>query len=100
MNRSLPIWITKLDNEDIEFIKNFVLHSGSFKNLAKYYDVSYPTIKSKTNNVIEKIKMFDLQQEDSFISLIKSMSLDDKISLEDAKILIKYYMDEKENYDE
>ncbi|MDR5649855.1 MULTISPECIES: DUF2089 family protein [Staphylococcus] len=37
-------------------MKNFVLNSGSLKALAKYYEVSYPTVRQRLNNVIASIE--------------------------------------------
>lgn len=95
MTNNIPIWLTKLSSEDIEFIKQFILHSGSFKSLAKYYDVSYPTVRAKTNSIIKKVKLYSSEKEDEFVELVKSMALDNKISLEDARILITHYLNEK-----
>ncbi len=38
-------WIAELDSEDINFIKRFILASGSLKEVAAVYDVSYPTVR-------------------------------------------------------
>ena len=43
--RSLPKWLENLDDEDINFIKIFITSSGSLKEVAKIYDVSYPTVR-------------------------------------------------------
>ena len=34
--KKIPNWLLNLENEDIEFIKNFILHSGSLKEIAKF----------------------------------------------------------------
>ena len=44
MSRELPPWLGHLADEDYQFIKRFILSSGSLKELAASYDVSYPTI--------------------------------------------------------
>lgn len=38
----IPAWILDLEPEDAGFLKNFVLKSGSLKEIAKLYSVSYP----------------------------------------------------------
>ena len=43
--RDIPSWILSLDSEDIEFIRKFIVNSGSLKSLAKEYGVSYPTVR-------------------------------------------------------
>ncbi len=36
----IPQWILALEQEDAGFLKNFVLKSGSLKDIAKMYEVS------------------------------------------------------------
>lgn len=40
----LPNWLTNLDEEYAAFIKNFLLVSGSPRDIAAHYDVPYPNI--------------------------------------------------------
>ena len=40
----IPKWIANLTDEDMSFIKNFVLSSGSLKEMSQMYQVSYPTM--------------------------------------------------------
>jgi len=37
-------------------VARFVVHSGSLKDLAVEYDVSYPTIRSRLDRVIERLR--------------------------------------------
>ena len=39
---TLPEWLAALDREDLGFIRKFVLASGSLKEMAKLYGVTYP----------------------------------------------------------
>ena len=39
----LPEWMTGLEEEDVTFIKKFILASGSLKEVAGQYGVTYPT---------------------------------------------------------
>ncbi|MGN6626369.1 MAG: DUF2089 family protein [Tepidisphaeraceae bacterium] len=48
-----------MDDEDVAFIKRFVLASGSLKDLAGTYDISYPTIRLRLDRLIAKIKVLD-----------------------------------------
>jgi hypothetical protein len=52
-------WIGRLGDEDLAFIKRFVLASGSLKALAEVYGVSYPTIRLRLDRLIEKIRIID-----------------------------------------
>ncbi len=87
----LPNWISNLDEEDVAFIKRFVLASGSLKEMAKQYGVTYPTVRLRLDRLIQKIELSDNIAEDSYISLIKKLAIDGKIDYETAKILIGEY---------
>ena len=94
---SLPNWILKLDDADFKFIKEFILCSGSLKELAKNYDVSYPTIRLRVDKLIDKIRLFDNEQDDSLVSLIKQLAIEDKIDIDIAKLLICKYREERKS---
>jgi len=93
--KDVPNWILSLDEEDIEFIKKFVMNSGSLKEIAKVYGVSYPTVRIKLDRLIEKIKLNDVEDNEEFIQFIKRLSIDDRINLEEAKLIIEKYKKEK-----
>ena len=52
--RVMPSWIEDLEEEDLTFIKNFVLTSGSLKEMAAKYGVTYPTVRLRLDRLIEK----------------------------------------------
>ena len=41
----MPEWMADLDEEDAAFIKRFLLASGSLKEVAGQYGVTYPTVR-------------------------------------------------------
>lgn len=45
-----------LPREDLDLIAQLVLHSGSLKDLAAVYGVSYPTIRHRVDRVIERLR--------------------------------------------
>ncbi|WP_050638238.1 DUF2089 family protein [Candidatus Stoquefichus sp. SB1] len=94
-NSELPQWVLNIEKEDLEFIKEFVLASGSLKDIAKFYDVSYPTVRLRLDRLIEKIKLVDQEKDDSLISLIKYLAIEEKIDITVAKLLIDTYRKEK-----
>jgi hypothetical protein len=87
----LPNWILKYEVEDLNFIKKFILFSGSLKDMAKDYGVTYPTLRIRLNKIIEKLNEVEEPQDDDFISRIKNLAIDDKIDIDAAKILINEY---------
>lgn len=92
----LPKWVTGLEAEELNFVKNFVLASGSLKEMAQIYGVTYPTVRARLNRVIEQIKLAEEQQEDSYVTLIKKMAIEEKIDFDAATVLIREYRKEKE----
>ena len=52
---SVPLWIRVLNEDDLAFVKRFVMNSGSLKNMAADYDVSYPTMRRRLNRLIQKV---------------------------------------------
>lgn len=92
----IPQWILALEQEDATFLKNFVLKSGSLKEIAKLYEVSYPTVRLRLDKLIQKIEISDQQEEEPFQTFIKGLAVDSRIDLETAKIIIDKYKKEKE----
>lgn len=87
----VPDWMESLDDEDVQFIKRFILASGSLKDVANQYEVTYPTIRLKLDRLIQKIEINDEMQKEPYISLIKRLAVDEKIDFETAKILVSEY---------
>ena len=52
-------WLAALNEEDLVFLKRFLLASGSLKELAKLYGISYPTVRLRLNRLIEKVNIVD-----------------------------------------
>src|SRR6516225_2650202 len=48
--------LRQMSDSDLEFIQKLVLFSGSLKDLAEQYGVSYPTIRGKLDKVIERLQ--------------------------------------------
>jgi len=87
----IPEWMQNLDEEDISFIKKFLLVSGSLKEIAKQYGVTYPTVRLRLDRLIQKIEINEDASNDPYISLIKRLAIKDKIDFNTAKILINEY---------
>ncbi len=87
----IPEWFVNLDDEDVSFIKKFLLASGSLKEIAKQYQVTYPTVRLRLDRLIQKIKINDDTESEPYIALIKRMAVNEKIDFDTAKILISEY---------
>ena len=87
----IPEWIVNLDDEDVSFIKRFLLASGSLKEMARQYEVTYPTVRLRLDKLIQKIKISDDTESEPYIALIKRLAINDKLDFDTAKVLISEY---------
>ena len=94
--QEVPVWITELEEDELQFIKRFVLASGSLKEMADIYGVTYPTVRNRLNVIIGKVKLSEENREDAYISLIKKMVMEGKVDFEAAAVLIREYRMNKE----
>lgn len=96
-NNEVPAWILSLELDEIEFIKKFILSSGSLKEVAKSYNVSYPTVRIRVDRIIQKIEVNSKIENEPFVAYIKQMAIEDRISIDDAKKIIEKYKLERGN---
>lgn len=87
----VPEWMANLDDEDVSFIKKFILASGSLKEIAKEYNVTYPTVRLRLDKLIQKIQINEDVSNEPYIALIKRLAINEKIDFDTAKILISEY---------
>ena len=88
---SVPSWMAGLEDEDAVFIKRFILASGSLKEIALQYGVTYPTVRLRLDRLIQKIQISEDQEADPYIGLIKRLTIEDKLDVDAAKTLIREY---------
>lgn len=93
---AVPVWMAELEDEDLAFIKKFILASGSLKEVASVYGVSYPTVRLRLDRLIQKIQLTETAEADPYVSLVKRLAVDDKLDFDTAKILITEYRKTKE----
>ena len=98
--KEVPVWITELEDDELQFIKRFVLASGSLKEMADIYGVTYPTVRNRLNHVIEKVKFSEANREDPYEKLIKRLALEGKVDFEAATVLIREYRGKKEGHND
>ena len=90
-----PNWLTRLDQEDIEFIKRFMLCSGSLKDLAQEFGITYPTMRIRLDKVISKIRIYDSLENDDFVDVVKTLVNEYRIDFETSRLLISEYKKSK-----
>ena len=93
---AVPVWMAELEDEDLAFIKKFILASGSLKEVASVYGVSYPTVRLRLDRLIQKIQLTETAEADPYVALVKRLAVDDKLDFDTAKILITEYRKTKE----
>ena len=90
-------WLSSLSDEDASFIKRFVLASGSLKELAKAYGITYPTVRLRLDRLIEKVKVLDSEEIASeFERTLRARYAEGKIDMETLKALLQAHQDEME----
>ena len=93
----IPEWLSSLEDEDLVFIKKFILASGSLKEMAGQYGVTYPTVRLRLDRLIQKIQVAEQTGADPYVSLIKRLAINDKLDFDTAKLLISEYKQTKED---
>ena len=94
-------WIEQLEEDDLVFLKRFLLASGSLKELAASYRVSYPTIRLRLDRLIEKVKILDTEKPQSLLEKrLRLLYAEEKIDLDTLRQLEAAYHREKEEDDE
>ena len=88
-------WFVNLEREDQEFVKQLIIASGSLKQLAKIYQVSYPTVRMRLNTIIQKINFIEDNGANTFETKVMKLVIDEKLSLEVAKQIITDFREEQ-----
>jgi len=96
-----PKWLEYLSEEDLAFIKRFVLASGSLKEMAKQYGITYPTVRLRLDRLIEKIKLVESREPMSeFELLARSLYVEGKLDIYTLKTLLEAYKKERQEENE
>lgn len=85
-----PPWLEVMDSDDLQFLKRFLLASGSLKELAENYGVSYPTVRQRLDRLIAKACAADDEKlTDPFERKLKLLVADGAISANLARDLLQ-----------
>ncbi|MFN0051131.1 MAG: DUF2089 family protein [Planctomycetales bacterium] len=86
---TLPPWMVVLSEEDRQFLRRFLLASGSLKDVAAEYGISYPTVRSRLDRLIEKVRTAeDARLTDPFQRKLKLLVADGQLPPGLAKDLL------------
>lgn len=92
-----PPWLKALSEEDLTFLRRFILASGSLKDLATEYEVSYPTIRGRLDRLIAKIAAVEeAKVADEFERQVKVMVASGTLTAAIAKQLLIAHRQTKE----
>lgn len=98
--RSLPAWLSFLTEEDLAFLRRFLLASGSLKEVAAGYGISYPTVRLRLDRLIAKITIAESTEVHSeFERVLRGQHADGRIDAETLKTLLAAYRHETEHAD-
>src|SRR5262245_38349794 len=90
-------WLDHLTDEDLSFIKRLVLASGSLKEVAAGYGISYPTVRLRLDRLIARIRIIDdvgIQSE--FERVLRAQHAEGRIDAETLKTLLAAYQKDAE----
>ena len=88
-------WMDDLEEEDLAFIKRFILASGSLKETAQSYNVSYPTVRLRLDRLIAKIKVLEESATTSrFERTLRASYAEGKLDPATFRFLLEAYHDE------
>jgi len=90
-------WLDYLSDEDLSFVKRLVLASGSLKEVAAGYGISYPTVRLRLDRLIAKIRITDNADIHSeFERVLRAQHAEGRIDAETLKTLLAGYQKDLE----
>ena len=88
-------WIDHLSPDDLAFLRRFLLASGTLKQLAQEYGVSYPTIRLRLDRLIDRVRLFEEhEQAGPFELRLRLLYADGALDDETFRSLLAAYRDE------
>ena len=91
----MPVWMAELEDEDLTFIKKFILASGSERGGGIVWrQLSHGA--AAPDRLIQKIQLTETAEADPYVCLVKRLAVDDKLDFDTAKLLITEYRRTKE----
>lgn len=79
-----------LDDAEIEFVKIFLASGGSIKEMEKVLNISYPTVKSRLEAIVNKmgISDYDFEAKNKKMEILEKLERNE-ITAQDAVKMIK-----------
>jgi hypothetical protein len=90
-------WVELLSDDDLAFLKRFLLASGTLKELARIYGISYPTVRLRLDRLIQKVEMLDDRTDAGPLELrLRTLYMDGKLDDATFRSLVESYRTEVE----
>ena len=94
-------WIEFLSREDLTFLKRFLLASGSLKELARSYGISYPTVRLRLDRLITKVTVVEEQRDrDDYERMARGLCAEGRFDTETLRLLLEAHRRREERRDE
>jgi hypothetical protein len=86
-----------LTDDDRVLVRRFILASGSLKEVAASYEISYPTMRLRLDRLIEKIKVLEsVERLGPFERVVRAQQAAGKIDPATAALLLEAHRKENE----
>ena len=85
-----------MDEEDLSFIRRFVLASGSLKEIAGIYGISYPTVRLRLDRLIAKIQLLSDSATSEFERTLRIEYSQGKVDLDAMNRILEAHRREAE----
>jgi Domain of unknown function (DUF2089)-HTH len=93
-------WTDHLSDEDLAFLKRFLLASGTLKELASQYGVSYPTVRLRLDRLIDKVELLDRDDgAGPFERALRATFADARLDADTFRLLLDAYRRESQDED-
>lgn len=87
-----------LSEEELDLVLQLVLASGSLKDLARVYQVSYPTIRLRVDRLIKRVRQLaNGAMPDPMMQLLAELVEHGEITVPAARSVRDLYRQQKEN---
>ena len=91
-------WLDALSDEDVAFLKRFLLASGTLKELARQYGISYPTVRLRLDRLIQKLQLLEKATEAGpFERRLRALYADGRLDDRTFRELLECHRSEQEN---
>src|SRR5436305_15318020 len=86
--------LVRLGDDDLELVLRLVLASGSLKELAQGYGVSYPTIRARLDKLLERLRaLVKGQPPDPMADLLADLIARGEVAPSAARAVLKLHRD-------